>query len=87
MKAISCRSTYTAKEPSPFQVKILFTEHLPYSYFFKSILLHKNWRGGGELLLKNDRYAYKQCYCPRRIYIELGPWHFGIFAVFSCQNR
>ena len=21
--------------------------------FFKSILLHKNWRGGGQLLLKN----------------------------------
>ena len=26
---------------------------LLYLIFFKSILLHKNWRGRGELLLKN----------------------------------
>ena len=32
-----------------------------------------------------DSYAYKPCYCPRRIYIELGPWHFEIFAIFSRQ--
>ena len=32
-----------------------------------------------------DSYAYKPCYCPGRIYIELGPWHFEIFAIFSCQ--
>ena len=32
-----------------------------------------------------DGYAYKPCYCPGRIYIELNPWHFGIFAIFFCQ--
>ena len=25
------------------------------------------------------------CYCRCRIYIELGPWYFAIFAIFSCQ--
>ena len=25
--------------------------------FFKSIWLHKNWQGGGELLLKNVQYT------------------------------
>ena len=32
-----------------------------------------------------DSYAFKPCYCQGRIYIELGPWHFKIFAVFSYQ--
>ena len=32
-----------------------------------------------------DSYAYKPCYCPSRIYIDLGPWQFEIFAIFSCQ--
>ena len=32
-----------------------------------------------------DSYAYKPCYCPSRIYIELGRWHFDIFAIFSRQ--
>ena len=56
----------------------------------KSILLHKKWRGGGELLLKNgttDSYAYNPSYCPGRICIELGPWHLKIFATFSCQTQ
>ena len=42
--------------------------------FFKSILLHKNWRGGGEFLLENgtiDSYAYKLCYCSGWIYIVI----------------
>ena len=29
-----------------------------------------------------DGYAYKPCYWPGQIYIELGPWHFGIFEFF-----
>ena len=29
--------------------------------------------------------AYQPCYCRGRICIELGPWHFGIFAIFSSQ--
>ena len=32
-----------------------------------------------------DGYVYKPCYCPGWIYIELSPWHFGIFAIFSSQ--
>ena len=59
-----------------------------FEIFFKSILLHKNWRSRGELLLKNGTigsYAYKPRYCLGRIYIELGPWHFRIFSIFSCQ--
>ena len=41
--------------PGPLNSKICFMS-IPLtaaSFFFKSILLHKNWRGGGELLLKN----------------------------------
>ena len=29
--------------------------------------------------------CYKPCYCPSRIYIELGPWHLEIFAILSRQ--
>ena len=32
-----------------------------------------------------DSYAYKPCYCPGRIYFELGPWHLEIFAIFFYQ--
>ena len=34
-----------------------------------------------------DNYVNKPCYCPGRIYIDLGPWHFEIFAIFSCQMQ
>ena len=66
MNLTSCRSTCTANGPRTPQFKFnnLFNEHFP-SYFFKSILLHKNWRGGDESLLKNgtiDDFAYKTCY-------------------------
>ena len=33
-------------------------------------------------MIKNrtiDGYAYLLCYCPGRIYIARGPWHFGDF--------
>ena len=61
MKLTSCRSTCTARGPKTPQFKFntLFSDHFP-SNFFKSIL-RKNWRGGGESLLKNDPidgYAY-----------------------------
>ena len=48
--------------------------------FFKSIFSRKNWRGGGELLLKNGTihgYADKPSYCPGRIYIALARWRFS----------
>ena len=41
--------------PRPHQFKFnnLVNEHFPWLIFFKSILSRKNWRDGGELLLKN----------------------------------
>ena len=62
MKLTSYRSTCTAKGPMTPQFKFnnLFNEHFS-SYFFKKYFVRKNWRGGGESLLKNgtiDGYAY-----------------------------
>ena len=48
MKTISYRSTHTARGQSKF-----CSMSISLTYFLKSILLHENWRGGGELLLKN----------------------------------
>ena len=54
LKTTSYRSTYTAKGPGSLNSKIcLMSIPLTEANFFKSILLHKNWRGGGELLLQN----------------------------------
>ena len=54
--------------PGPLNSKIC-SMSIPFTLviYFKSILLHKNWQGGGKLLLKNviDSYAYKPCFCPR----------------------
>ena len=57
MKPTSYRSAYTAKGSRPSQLKNLFNEHSPYCsiFFLRKILLHKNWRGGGELLLQNEQ--------------------------------
>ena len=41
--------------------------------------MHKNWRGGGELLLKNrtiNNYVYQPCNFWGRIYIARSLWHF-----------
>ena len=62
MKLISYRSTFTARGPRTPQLKFsnLFNEHFPRYFFFK-YFVRKNWRGGGESLLKNgtiDGYAY-----------------------------
>ena len=90
MKTTSYRSTYTARWPRPSQFKNLFNEHSPYwsKFLFKVFF----WIKTGEVevncywkMYNRYSYAYKPCYCPGRIYIELGPWHFGIFAIFSCQ--
>ena len=94
MKTTSHRSTHIRPGgPGPFNSKIsLMSIPLTEANFFKSILLRKNWQGGGELLLslrmynRYSSYANKPCYCPGLIYIELDPIrHFGIFAIFSCQ--
>ena len=39
--------------PSQFKFNNLINEHFHQLIFFKSIFSRKNWRGGGELLLKN----------------------------------
>ena len=50
------RSTCTARELKLPQFKFnkLFNEDFPKLFFFKIILSGKNWRGGGEWLLKNS---------------------------------
>ena len=55
MKTISYRNTYTARGPRPLNSKFCsMSVPLTVANFFqKSILLHKNWPGEGELLLKN----------------------------------
>ena len=55
MKTTSYRGTYTAKGSiGPLNSKICSIGiPLTEANFFKSILLHRNWRGGGKLLLKN----------------------------------
>ena len=46
-----------ARGPRSSQFQNLFNEHSPYcANIFKSIFWHKNWQGGGELLLKNAQY-------------------------------
>ena len=67
-----------------FKFNNLFTEHFSWLIFFRSLLPGKNWQGGGELLLKNGTIdGYWLCILtmlfPGRIYIALGPWHFGDF--------
>ena len=62
MTLIGYRSTCTTRGPRPPQLKFnnLFNKHFPIAIMF-GILCVKNWRGGGELLLKNDTidgYAY-----------------------------
>ena len=43
--------------PDTFNSKsCLMSITLTVAFFFKSILLHKNWRGGGELLLKTVQW-------------------------------
>ena len=70
----------------PSQFKILFKKHFSYCsyFFFKSILLYKNWPRGGELLLQNVQYNrwLRLLTMPNLHWV--GPWHFGIFAIFSC---
>ena len=54
MKTTSYKSTYTAKGPGFLNSKVCTMSFpLTVANFFKSILLRKNWPGGGELLLKN----------------------------------
>ena len=47
-----------------FKFNTLFSEHFPSNFFLK-YFVRKNWRGGGESLLKNDPIdgnAYYSCY-------------------------
>ena len=76
--------------PRPTQLKFnnLFNEHFSQLFFFKSFLSRKSWRQ--KLLFNNDTIdgcVYKPCYCPGRIYIALGPWHFGDFCNIFLPNR
>ena len=42
-----------SQEAQAFLIQNMFNELSPQLIFFKSILSHKNWRGGGKLFLKN----------------------------------
>ena len=57
MKTTGKRSTYTARglpvQAFSIQKFVRWAFPLLQLIFFKSILWHKNWLGGGELLLKN----------------------------------
>ena len=58
--------------------------------FFKNIFSRKNWRGGGELLLKNgttEGYAYYPWYCLGRINIALAPDTWGILQDLPAKHR
>ena len=62
MKLTNYRSTRTARGPRTLQFKFnnLFNEHIP-QLFFEKYSVRKNWRGEGELLLKDraiNGYAY-----------------------------
>ena len=51
--------------------------------------MHKNWRGGGELLLRNgtiNGYVYQPCNSRGRIYIARCPWHFGDYCNIFLPN-
>ena len=71
------KSTCTARRPRPSQLKFnnLFNEHFP-GYFFFKYFVRKNWRGEGELLLKNstiDGNASKTCYSWAGFTLRGGP--------------
>ena len=90
MKITSYSSAYTARRPRPPQFKFnnLFNEHFPWLNFL-SILSRKNWRGRGELLLKNDAmdgFAYKPFYCRAGFTLRGAPGTLGIFPTSSCQK-
>ena len=51
--------------------------------------MHKNWRGGGELLLGNgtiNGYVYQPCNSRGQIYIARCPWHFGDYRNIFLPN-
>ena len=51
--------------------------------------MHKNWRGGGELLLKNgtiNGYVNQPCNSRGRIHIARSPWHFGDYCNIFLPN-
>ena len=59
--------------------------------FFENYFVCKNWQGGGELLIVikkwyNRRLRLLTMLLPGRIYIALGPWHFGDFRKFFLPN-
>ena len=58
------------------------------SYFLK-YFVRKNWRGGGESLLKNGSIEWLRLpnmLFPGRIYIARGPWHLGDFCNIFLAN-
>ena len=77
--------------PRPSQSKNLCNEYSPFLeliFFEKVFCCIKTGKVEVNCCRKmysRYSYAYKPCYCPGRIYIELGPWHFEIFAILSCQ--
>ena len=51
--------------------------------------MRKNWRGGGESLLKNgtiDGLRLLNMLFPGRIYTARGPWHLGNFGNIFLPN-
>ena len=56
------------------------------SHFLKKYFVRKNWQGGDESLLKNDRLHLLNMLFPGRIYIARGPWHLGDFCNIFLPN-
>ena len=57
MKTTSYRSTYTVRGTDPLNFKFCsMSIPLTVANFFQNSLLHKNWRGGGALVVKNAQY-------------------------------
>ena len=85
MKFTSYRSTCTAKEPRPLQLKFssLFNEHYFSLAIFLKYFVRKNWQGGGESFLKNGTI---DGYVPGRIYIARDRWHLGDFCNIFLPN-
>ena len=61
MKLTGYRSTCTAGDPEPLNSNSIICSMSIFLAIFLKYFVRKNWRGGGESLLKNDTidgYAY-----------------------------